>query len=253
MKTYYSIAVDRQSEPVAAASQRLITAAGRPKKRMNRDAYYGDGHEEPPSPPDEKDQIAGTLITRNHYGSLVLNASRALFIDVDVSEFAVPCVPDSADNWDARWQSTLDDLRTVLAHEKDDGFRIYRTAAGFRVLATTREFEPSTPASSGLMAAVGADADFVKLCRIQNNFRARLTPKPWRCGMRRPPGLLPCRTEEERSQFAHWLANYERACAERATCRFLEHVGLASPHPQVAPVVALHDRLTKAFQDLQLA
>lgn len=252
MNLHYVFASDRQTDRVAAASQRLITAAKR-KKRINRDAYYGDGPDAPPEPVDHNAQIENAVITRNHYGSLVLNASRALFIDVDMGESVEPLVPVSTYAWDDTWQSTLDDLCTVLASEKGEGFRIYQTAAGFRVLATTHEYEPTTPASSRLMNLVGADADFVKLCRIQNSFRARLTPKPWRCGSRRPPTIFQCLTDDEKYQYATWLTQYERACSDRATCRFLEHVGSSASHRRIAPLVELHDRVTKAFQGLPLA
>jgi hypothetical protein len=103
------------------------------------------------------------------------------------------------------------------------------------------------------MNAVGADSDFVSLCRIQNSFRARLTPKPWRCGSRRPPNMFPRQAAEARWRFSRWLSQYENACRDRATCRFLEHVGPAAVHDRIAPIVELHDRVTKAHIDLPLA
>ena len=195
------------------------------------------------------------VITRNHYGSVVLNAHHALFIDVDMpdtsqsprhaSEFRHPT--------SGPWQSTFDDLCTVLAGERDKGFRIYRTAAGFRILATTHEFQPGSEFTSELMTSLGADDAFIRLCGDQQTFRARLTPKPWRCGATQPPNHFPRETAEEESLFADWLAQYERACRDRATCQFLETVGPAEAHDRVAPIVEFHDRETKAFQPLELA
>ena len=59
------------------------------------------------------------------------------------------------------------------------------------------------------MKALGADPAFLHLCRIQGSFRARLTPKPWRCGQANPPGSFP-REPEAQAAFAEWLAQYQR-------------------------------------------
>jgi hypothetical protein len=250
MTTEYPFFGQRHDNRVLAASARLLAAAEKKrKKRHGRSAYYGDGE---PGPEGFLAAFEGGHVTRNHYGCVVLNASNTLFIDVDMGDSDQPPAARGI-VWDDSWQRTLDDLRAVLSSELDEGFRIYRTAAGFRILATAHEFDPASVTASQLMDSVGADDDFMKLCRIQNNFRARLTPKPWRCGSRRPPNRFPRHTAEEQSQFDQWLAQYERACRDRATCRFLEHVGPAVAHGRIAPIIELHDRETKAFEDFELA
>jgi hypothetical protein len=195
------------------------------------------------------------VITRNHYGSVVLNAHHALFIDVDMPDATAPPRLVSAFHNRSRgpWQSTFNDLRTVLASEGDTGFRIYRTAAGFRILATTHEFEPTSELARDLMNSVGADDAFIRLCSEQKTFRARLTPKPWRCGADQPPNKFPRETAEEENRFTQWLSQYEFACRARATCQFLGVVGPAETHKHVAPIVVFHDRLTKAFESHELA
>ena len=195
------------------------------------------------------------LVTRNHYGSVVLNAHHALFIDVDMPKTSN--APRYASAFRERnpgpWQSTFDDLCTVLASERGTGFRIYRTAAGFRILATTHEFEPDSESARELMTSVGADDAFIRLCGVQNTFRARLTPKPWRCGADHPPNQFPRQTAEEQDSFTAWLSQYECACRQRATCQFLGSVGPRAVHQHVAPIIEFHDRETKAFQELELA
>jgi hypothetical protein len=233
------------SAALGAARSRLILAAARCQAQslLAADEYYGPDHEEPlPA----REQVEGKL-TRNHYGSTVLNAAHALFIDVDVLGHRRAYSPIES------WPQVLSDLRTVLRNEENESFRIYRTAAGYRIIATRREYEPLSPQSAGLMESVGADADFVSLCRVQNSFRARLTPKPWRCGVRRPPNFFPRETDEESRCFAEWLANYERACRGHATCQYLGHVGPDNFHERIAPIVELHDRETKAHLALPLA
>lgn len=194
------------------------------------------------------------IVTRNHYGCLVLNAHRTLFIDVDF----VPASPEGreigpADRRHATWETMLNDLCLVLAGERDLGFRVYRTKAGFRLLATNREFEPHSPRVKQLMNAVSADEDFVQLCRLQRNFRARLTPKPWRCGAKRPPNFFPRESADDQRAFSEWLSRYEDACRDRATCRLLGHVGRSDTHRRIAPIIELHDRQTRALESLPLA
>jgi hypothetical protein len=231
---------------VVAAQSRLISAAARRQAQKPKAAeeYYGGDRNEEVVPKPE--QVEG-LLTRNHYGCTVLNATHALFIDVDVLGERNEYLP-----LESR-QQVLHDLRDVLAAEWTNGFRIYRTSAGFRILATSHEFEPGSSEADRLMSAVGADAAFVELCRVQNSFRARLSPKPWRCGMRRPPNFYPRETARERLRFAEWLSRYERACRNFSTCQFLGHVGPENIHDRIAPIIDLHDRETKAHVALPLA
>jgi hypothetical protein len=239
---------------VAAARARLAAAAERPEKRDEREPYYGALGR----PEETIDDILEPCdlrakVTRNHYGCLVLNATRALFIDVDMLPPSQEVVREHRRHGEGPQRQMLNDLRLVLRSESEYGFRIYRTAAGFRVLATTCEFEPGSEQSNRLMHAVGADTVFVELCRLQQNFRARLTPKPWRCGSRRPPDSFPRQSAEEKQRFEEWLVEYERACSDRATCEYLGHVGRQGTHVRIAPIIEAHDRQTKALTALPLA
>lgn len=105
------------------------------------------------------------------------------------------------------------------------------------------------------MRAVGADPSFIQLCKVQESFRARLTPKPWRVGHTAPPGNFPREEEWQQEAFEKWLQKYGRAVASRATCQFLETIGGDGDtlHPDVAPILSLHDEQTKATSNLPLA
>lgn len=241
---------------LAAARSRLIAAAEQRQQRNKtiRAEYYGGGRGEEVVGDIVCRGRASSILTRNHYGCLVLNAANALFIDVDVlGPGQLLATTDGSGGCQGPWQNVLDDLCTVLTGETHEGFRLYRTAAGFRILATGHEYDPTSPGSAELMHAAGADCDFVSLCRIQNSFRARLSPKPWRCGMRRPPNLFPRHTAGEQRRFAEWLSRYAAACSDRATCRYLGHVGDEFIHPQISPIIELHDRETRAHLPLALA
>ena len=88
---------------------------------------------------------------------------------------------------------------------------------------------------------------------MQKSFRARLTPKPWRVGVENPPARFPYEGAAEEREMKEWVARYGHASAGRAACRFLEEVGSGSEHPDVAPLRALHDELTRAESGLPLA
>jgi hypothetical protein len=235
---------------VSAARQRLAMAAERCQQRreIKNGVYYGAGSQlEETIEVISGNQVFDAIVTRNHYGSLVLNARRTLFIDVDIDHTA------STRYSDGSWSETLNDLCTVLASQQEEGFRIYRTAAGYRVLATAHEFIPGSEQSTRLMNSVSADACFVGLCSRQNSFRARLTPKPWRCGITRPPFAYPRLSLDHESRFAAWLSQYDHRCQDRSTCKFLAHVGSMQVHDRVAPIIEVHDRETKAQSNLPLA
>jgi len=245
---------------VDAARRRLAAAIEcaekeKRKKRGGNDPYYPPSHY-------LEETICGVLgpnvealVTRNHYGCLVLNAARALFIDVDI--FVPSEVYNPIEGRDDRLrpvrQQMLSDLRTVLQSCDDYGFRIYRTAGGFRILATTDEFEPGSETTERLMNLVGADRDFVGLCQRQRNFRARLTPKPWRCGLRRPPNFFQRKSTRAEQRFERWLAEYGNACDSRATCEYIGHVGRECVHNRIRPIIEFHDRAANALSPLPLA
>src|SRR5262249_35812590 len=89
----------------------------------------------------------------------------------------------------------------------------------------------------------GSDPLYVRLCQAQSCFRARLTPKPWRCGMRPPSAPYPWENSRRESQFRSWLLKYETAIREYSVCKLIDHLGPAAVHPEIAPIVSLHDRI----------
>jgi hypothetical protein len=134
--------------------------------------------------------------------------------------------------------------------------RIYRTPAGFRVLVTHRTFAPDDPEVGAFFEALGTDRIYVRMCRNQRCFRARLSPKPWRIGVKthiRPvrgawpaaPEVLPLRRA--------WVADYEARSRDFAACRFVEELGDRRPDPRAEAVRELHDRACRVHEDLPLA
>lgn len=188
------------------------------------------------------------VVTRNSYGSEVLNTTRLLFIDVDDP----PSGGFLRSLFGARGKDAgVRAVAEALQRVSKESFRIYRTAAGLRVLGTERAYEPGSAETEALMKAVNADPQFVQLCRAQHSFRARLTPKPWRCGARPAPNYPRDAVDED--FYREWVADYAAACASKATCRFVEQVGAGRVSFELTPLVRLHDAKTKAAEPLDLA
>jgi len=193
------------------------------------------------------------LLTRNAYGAVVLNAARAMFIDVDAPAATVGGALSKLLGFGKSTDTSLNQVRTALPSAGLGSVRLYRTAGGFRLLATDRTFTPGSSESESAMRAVGADPAFIQLCKVQDSFRARLTPKPWRVGQTAPPGDFPRDDAGLQKTFDDWLRQYEQAAASSATCQFVETIGSDSVHPDVAPILALHDEQTRATSRLPLA
>ena len=193
------------------------------------------------------------LITRNRYGALVLNTARLLFLDIDLPQptFLARVLHRRRER---QAVAALTNLRDTLRRARPSGtFHVYRTAAGLRVIAVDREYEPGGSDAEQLMHATGTDQAYVQLCRVQESFRARLTPKPWRCHSPLPPGQHPRESPEVQQQFAAWRAEYEKTSLRFATCRYVETLGSESPFPGAGDLIDTHDRLTHAREPLPLA
>lgn len=203
------------------------------------------------------------VVTRNRYGALVLNTERAMFFDLDfppvalresVSFFFRRLIKPSARSPDShRELETVRRLHEVLSDMPDWSLRLYRTHSGLRALVMHDVFDPLSDDTKALMESFGCDPLYVRLCKSQGCFRARLTPKPWRCGHPACPVRWPTEDANEDDRFRQWLAGYRARCSRYATCRFLGVSGSAIAHPEVAAIVELHDRATQCDEQLPLA
>jgi len=127
--------------------------------------------------------------------------------------------------------------------------RVYRTPAGYRLLATHRTFGSEDPEVKEFFTAVATDPVYVRMCMNQKCFRARLTGKPWRMGikqhMRPRPGVWPVRSEHLAIR-NEWVAAYEKRAPSFAACRFVESLGSGVVHTALKTVVDIHDRESNA-------
>lgn len=201
------------------------------------------------------------VITRNAYGALVLNTARIMFVDVDLPEpksplggwlkklFGKPEPPAAP----VTHASVVAQAEAWCQSHPGWGWRVYRTKAGLRLLATHALFEPESASTEQVFDALGADPLYRRLCRTQKCFRARLTPKPWRCGFKNPPGRWPWPDAKAEARYKDWEARYQKASKGHATCELIAAPGSQQVDPAVQLIVKVHDEMTFAESKLDLA
>jgi hypothetical protein len=207
----------------------------------------------------DDDGVLAAAVTRNSYGSLILNTSDFIFIDVDIPHEPAGGGLVSAirslfgKETDDAETTTRRKIEAAAARRPEYTFRLYRTFAGFRCAVVNRRLDAGSPESRRLLEEFGADPLYVRLCQNQKSYRARLTPKYWRCGGDRPPSRFPWETEEGERRYRAWETAYAEWCGGFATCRLVGQFGTQPASAALMKLVRLHDGATKADSGLELA
>jgi hypothetical protein len=203
-------------------------------------------------------------ITRNGYGCEVLNTAGAMFVDVDLpqasafssftrgirSMFRKDSGPSPQEQLEA---AAMAKLHQLVSLDPRCSVRVYRTHSGLRYLLTHSPAEPNSEATWRAMEVLGADPLYVRLCKNQECFRARLTPKPWRCGSYALRTRYPYEDQKAEAEVDRWIQQYTRKSNGYATCAFIQQLGSGFIHPEIGDLVQLHDERTLALSDLPLA
>ena len=134
----------------------------------------------------------------------------------------------------------------------DLGVRVYRTAAGLRVMVTGAASPPSSDRARALLTELGSDPLYVELCATHDSYRARLTPKPFRVGARALPVSWPFADEGARGRYEEWVSEYGGRASGYAVCRLVSASG-PQPGPDEQRLVALHDARCRVSERLPLA
>ena len=194
------------------------------------------------------------VVSRNRYGALVLNTPKVMFVDIDFPEPASAGILDaillmfSAKKREER-QSLEEDVihRSVQEwYEKNPSraCRLYRTHSGFRLLFTDKLYDPTSDESKRILSELKSDRLYCALTERQECYRARLTPKPWRCASTRPPSQFPWKDETEEKIYRAWLSEYEDACRSYATCVLKKEYGERASDPVIRKMIDFHDELS---------
>ena len=131
--------------------------------------------------------------------------------------------------------------------------RVYRTPKGFRVLVMHQIFDPRGDEAQLLFNALQADPNYVRMCKNQNCFRARISPKPWRIGIEAlRSGVWPVQ-EDRLLDREIWITKYQSLAQKYASCKFIEQLGSQLTHPKVKHVQSIHDQYCNANLNLEIA
>ncbi|MBI5879562.1 MAG: hypothetical protein HZB53_18075 [Chloroflexi bacterium] len=234
-----------EAEAIQRAQARVLEVAKKAASGADLDRYgYGDRpmrEEIVIEMRNGSDTVAA--ITRNAYGALVLNAANAMFIDIDIDE----------DEQRRREPKVLEGIQRFAADNAGWGIRMYRTRGGLRGLFTHALFDPTDRGTADLLRALGSDPLYIRLCAAQQCFRARLTPKPWRCDAGKPPARFPFPDKPTEARYRAWVQRYEQASQSYGVCRLVGAYGVATRDPIVNAVLEVHDRYTRPGETLTLA
>lgn len=218
-------------------------------------------------------------ITRNRYGARILVTDAVLIADVDLPEsaggswaagsaspkrsflgrlFGRPAPEPAAESGvgsgadaagtapDPEEAAALERIRSAVAPHPEWDVRIQRTRAGLRVLVAGSGLQPQDEETGRLLTAMAADPLYVRLCRNQGTFRARLTAKPWRLRSVTTPRISwPAQSSAEQSASERWISGYESSLQGTQVCALREHrAGEVSEDER--RVLDLHDAMTGA-------
>jgi hypothetical protein len=240
-----------QAEAMQAAEARAREIAVKFAATQHLDRY---GYADRPLREEIVESIGDSaIITRNSYGVLVLNASRVMFIDIDFETKEKGGLFGGRKGGSTELTKQLDRVEAWSRQHPQRSMRLYRTAGGLRGLITNELFDPTQSASTEVLTSLNSDPLYVRLCKAQECYRARLTPKPWRCGIAAPPSSYPWSTPNAEMIHRQWERNYESVANSYTTCQLVKEFGSASMPAEVARIVEIHDRYTCRGVDLSLA
>jgi hypothetical protein len=189
------------------------------------------------------------IVTRNRYGSLVLNSASVMFVDIDdpepktsMSGFFNRILGRKTEELpDLGLKTRIDKILTTIESRGNPHCVLYRTKAGLRLLVTGRPYDPASDETREFLEACGSDPLYTHLTLNQKCFRARLSPKPWRCHSNRPPFLFPRETGEQQEAFLLWEEKYTTAACKFSVCEQVGEIGGASETAEGVFVRKMHD------------
>ena len=152
----------------------------------------------------------------------------------------------------ARPIDMLSRLLDYIATHPQWSVQIYQTAGGWRGIVTHAPFDPLDESALTLMKQFRCDPRYILFCRRQCCFRARVSPKGFRCGFQyskiewefrfRYPWLPDDKESEEK--YEKGVQQYEEKAAPYSVCRYLGTLGSGIIAPELLPLIKLHDEMT---------
>lgn len=192
-------------------------------------------------------RIGDNLITRgSSYGAEILCSMTMPIIDLDFdSDYTEDC------------RNAIKRTKAMCArlvsfnweyYDRQINTNLYRTKKGMRLIVSGR-YEWDLDEAIDVMEDFDADPVYVMLCRQQGCYRARLTPKPGRVGIR--SGTFQVATEEVGGDFRigegvaeRLLAEYYSATRGYRTCSLIQRMGNNPEIAQFRELLKVHDERT---------
>lgn len=148
-------------------------------------------------------------------------------------------------------KKSLQTITKVSTENPDLHIRLYRTPMGLRILLMNDAYDPGGDLSMNILKSFNSDRVYIQMCKNQNCFRARVSPKPWRVGVERlgpRPGVWPINPDRLADR-AKWVSKYEKSSANYSSCHFLMKLGSNKVHEKAEFVRQIHDDLCKAHRN----
>lgn len=243
---------EKMAEEKAAKASDRISKGAFPDRYLYSDRPMREEIIEEKRNPDDS---ISYVITRNAYGALVLNSPGVMFMDIDQTEakFLEKLMSLVGMGSSEPHSKIFSRINAWLAQKPSWGMRLYETFKGYRVIVTHDTFDPKDRETLSGLRQLGTDDLYIKLCSVQECFRARLSPKPWRIGLNVPPVRFPREKEKDISFFSSWIKEYDRLSADFSVCRLIGFYGNKNFDREAEMITEIHDRLCKVGSALPLA
>jgi hypothetical protein len=184
------------------------------------------------------------VLTRNRYGALVLNSASVMFADIDFP----PSGPSLGKLFKMLSKSppagdaTIQGVMAWAQQNPHHSFRLYRTAAGLRLLFTDGLYNAIDDQTDSILASLGSDPLYRTLTQQQESFRARLTPKPWRAHCPKPPNRYPWESSADEQAYRAWERDYATCTRDYKTVELIQVIGSDTGDEEIQQIVQLHDQ-----------
>lgn len=193
---------------------------------------------------------SNNVVTLNRYGAKVLNSKDTVFIDIDEPKRNLFNFFKTYSLKEKKKQILQQVLKATRKKEFQGlGFRIYETNKGFRVIVLGIQNKPNSPQIRKIFKTLNSDRLYSLLCRKQDCYRARISPKPGNMKYPKHRVRFPTNCTEEKNKLSEWLEKYALTARDFKVCSLRESVGIQSK----TSIVQYHDDFCGVNEKLPLA